>query len=91
MAQLHTINDPSDDETGGRGHDTVLKHDFRYEYHYASRLNTDEVRVFSSFDSDATKVVPHGAFWDDDTAEDAPTRRSIEVRSFVFFDEIGQN
>jgi hypothetical protein len=91
MARLYTINDPSDSETGGKGHDTVLKHDPRYEYYYASRLDVDEVLLFSSFDSDATKVVPHGAFWDNATADDAPARRSIEVRSFVFFDEVESN
>ncbi|RAH80553.1 hypothetical protein BO86DRAFT_433311 [Aspergillus japonicus CBS 114.51] len=88
MERLYTINDPSEAETGGKDHDTVLKFDPRYEYYFASDLDVDEALVFSSFDTDVTKVVPHGAFWDNDTPEDAPTRRSIEARSFVFWDPI---
>lgn len=57
-----------------------------YKYHYVSKLDLDEALVFSSFDSDVTKVSPHGAFWDDASPSNAPTRRSIEVRCWVFFD-----
>lgn len=62
--------------------------DFRYsyKYHYASALDVNETLVFSSFDSDITKVIPHGAFWDESSQEDAPTRRSIEVRCWVVFE-----
>lgn len=59
---------------------------YSYKYHYASALDVNEALVFSSFDSDITKVIPHGAFWDESSLEDAPIRRSIEVRCWVVFE-----
>ncbi|KAH7325057.1 hypothetical protein B0I35DRAFT_476254 [Stachybotrys elegans] len=87
METVLPINDPRVAIRGHKAQDCVLKHDPGYEYHYASDMTRDEVLVFSSGDSDPAKVVPHGAFWDDMTAEDAPTRRSLEVRSWVFFED----
>ncbi|CAJ2505196.1 Uu.00g125900.m01.CDS01 [Anthostomella pinea] len=86
MARVFPENDPRIAIRGEKTHDSVLKHDPGYKYHYASNLDVDEALVFSSFDSDMSKVIPHGAFWDNSSSEDAPTRRSIEVRSWVFFD-----
>lgn len=87
MANVLPINDPRVAIRGAKSQDSVLKDDPAYKYHYASAMTRDEVFVFSSGDSDPSRVVPHGAFWDDSTADDAPMRRSIEVRSWVFFED----
>ncbi|KAI1811776.1 hypothetical protein GGS20DRAFT_74700 [Poronia punctata] len=86
MARVFPENDPRVAIRGEKSHDSVLKHNPNYKYHYASRLDLDEALVFSSFDTDITKVIPHGAFWDDSSADDAPIRRSIEVRCWVVFE-----
>ncbi|KAK6836888.1 hypothetical protein PG987_007383 [Apiospora arundinis] len=70
---------------GGKSYDCVTKHDERYDYYYVSSLRPEECLVFCSFDSDPKYVIPHSAFWDKSIPEDAPDRRSIEVRSLVFF------
>ncbi|KAI1081993.1 hypothetical protein F5B20DRAFT_578767 [Whalleya microplaca] len=86
LARVFPTNDPRIAIRGEKKHDSVLKYDPGYKYHYASDLDVDEALVFSSFDSDVDKVSPHGAFWDFASPDDAPTRRSIEVRCWVFFD-----
>ena len=57
----------------------------RWFFKYAQR--PDEVLVFKIFDSDTrvARRAPHSAFLDPE-AEDRPSRRSVEVRSFVFYD-----
>jgi hypothetical protein len=87
MVHIYTINDPAVQERGEKPHETVLKNDPRYVYHYASNLTIDEVLVFASFHTDPKMVVPHGAFWDNSSLEDAPARQSIEARCWVFWDE----
>lgn len=86
MGHLHTINNPAADERGAKTYENILKHDPRYKYHYASNMTSDEVLLFSAFHSDPRLGIPHGAFWDDNTAKDAPGRASIEVRTWAFFD-----
>ena len=87
LAKIYPTNDPRESIRGKKTHDSVLKHDDGYRYYYASNMAVDEALVFSSFDPVTSKVVPHGAFWDDSTPDDAPARRSIEVRTWAFFDE----
>lgn len=87
MATVTPINDPRVAIRGQKAQDSVLKYAAEYSYYYVSDMKKEEVLVFSSGDSDAARVVPHGAFWDDNTADDAPTRRSLEVRAWVFFDD----
>lgn len=86
MAKVYPENDPRVAIRGEKTHDSVLKYDPNYKYHYASALDVNEALVFSSFDSDISKVIPHGAFWDDSSPDTAPTRRSIEVRCWVVFE-----
>ncbi|KAI9154931.1 Oxidoreductase R1 [Paramyrothecium foliicola] len=81
------INDPRIPARGPKSRDALLKHDPGYMYRYASDMSPDEVLVFSSGDTNAKMVTPHGAFWDDTTADDAAPRHSIEVRCWVFFEE----
>lgn len=85
MVHVLTLNDPSD--RGEKSHETILKNDPSYSFHYTSNLTIGEVLVFASFHSDPKMVVPHGAFWDNNSPENAPTRRSIEARCWVFWDE----
>ncbi len=87
LAKIFPTNDPRVAIRGKKPHDSVLKHDPGYGYYYASDMKADEALVFSSFDSVTSKVVPHGAFWDNSTQDDAPARRSIEVRTWAFFNE----
>ncbi|KAK4460648.1 hypothetical protein QBC42DRAFT_229060 [Cladorrhinum samala] len=86
MAVVEPRNDPRVALRGPKSQDSVLKCDEAYSYYYASDMTRDEVFVFSSGDSDVSKVVPHGAFWDYNSTDNAPTRCSIEVRAWVFFD-----
>ncbi|KAI1344676.1 hypothetical protein F5Y15DRAFT_421837 [Xylariaceae sp. FL0016] len=88
FGRLFRVNDPNGYQIGDVNYDCVLKPDPRLTFHYASDIQTDEAYVFSSFDSDVSKVAPHGAFWDQNTPGDAPPRASIEVRSWVFLDPI---
>ncbi|KAI2629621.1 hypothetical protein GGR54DRAFT_271281 [Hypoxylon sp. NC1633] len=85
IGRVYNYNDPRQQFRGAIPYDTVAKGDPRYVYHYASNMTPDEVWVFSSFDSDPKMVQPHGAFWDRNTPVDAPPRRSIEMRSLVFW------
>ncbi|OCK74974.1 hypothetical protein K432DRAFT_397657 [Lepidopterella palustris CBS 459.81] len=83
--RIYSRNDPRVADRGEKVYDCVAKLDSRYDYHYVSNLAPEECLVFCSFDSDPKLAVPHSAFWDHNTPEDAPIRRSIEVRSLVFF------
>ena len=74
-----------------RTHDVILAQDPNFKYRYASKLQVDEALVFSSFDSQPAKVVPHGAFWDNATLDEAPARFSIECRTWCFFDPIEED
>ena len=87
MVNVLTLNIQAVQDRGEKRHETILKNDPTYAYHYASNLTIDEVFVFASFHTDPKKVVPHGAFWDNNSLEDAPTRRSVEARCWVFWDE----
>ena len=69
----------------------VLKPDKDYVFWYGSNIAVNEALVFRDYDSrrDKVRATPHGAFRDDNTPIDAPPRRSIDVRSFVFFGRKG--
>ncbi|KAI2640639.1 hypothetical protein GGS26DRAFT_539116 [Hypomontagnella submonticulosa] len=84
--RIFNINDPRMEKRGAIQYDVLAKEDPRYVYHYASNMSPEEVWVFSSFDSDPRMALPHGAFWDENTPAGAPPRRSIEVRSLVFWE-----
>lgn len=88
MARVLCLNDPDAWFKGQKPHDTVLKSDPRYRFFYVSDMEPEECWVFSSFDSDAGRVCPHGAFWDNSSSEDAPSRLSFECRLWAFWDEI---
>ncbi|RYP56711.1 hypothetical protein DL771_011650 [Monosporascus sp. 5C6A] len=87
MRRVYSRNDPMVGIKGFKGHETSAIHDHRYLYYYASDQTPNEVLVFNSFDTDVKKVVPHAGLIDDNTREDAPDRRSVEVRCWVFYDD----
>ena len=87
MARIHFFNDKRVGTRGAKNHETILKFDPRYRYHYASEMSSDEAWLFYAFHSKPELGIPHSAFWDNSTAPDAPTRWSIEVRVWVFFDK----
>ncbi|KAI3325491.1 hypothetical protein HD806DRAFT_521074 [Xylariaceae sp. AK1471] len=72
-----------------KSHDNFIKEDDGYIFRYAKNLSPSEVIVFKDYDSRQDKIrgTPHGGFQDDNTPEDAPARKSIEVRVFAFFDD----
>lgn len=88
LAKIYSSNDPRVHQRGVKAHDVVLRDHPAYKYRYASRLEVDEVFVFSSFDSDESKVCPHGGFWDNSTDDAAPARTSIECRTWCFWDPV---
>lgn len=91
MARVISRNDPDAWFKGQKPHDTVLKNHENLRYHYCSDQKPEEAWVFSAFDSRDSTVVPHGAFWDDNSANDASPRLSFELRTWCFFDEIEES
>ena len=57
-------------------------------WYYAKGINTDEAYVFVCYDSrtDRARFTPHTGFVDPTTREDAPPRRSVESRAYVFWE-----
>ncbi|MAD82636.1 MAG: hypothetical protein CL912_06715 [Deltaproteobacteria bacterium] len=88
MGRVHFSNDQK--RVGARGtksHETVLKFDPGYVYHYAGEMAPNEAWLFYAFHSEPKFAIPHSAFWDQSTEVDARTRWSIEVRIWVFFED----
>lgn len=58
-----------------------------HRWYYFPRMNEDEVLFFKGYDSrlDVTRFTPHSAFDDPTAPADAPPRKSIEIRSLVFY------
>ncbi|KAK6841112.1 hypothetical protein PG987_001972 [Apiospora arundinis] len=86
VERIYRLNDPA----YYKSHDNFLLHDPNYRFRYVSNLAPEEALLFRDFDSrsrpgETFYGTPHGAFQSDATPEDAPARRSIEVRSFAFF------
>jgi hypothetical protein len=86
MIKLHSSNDGRIATRGAKNHETILTFDARYRYMYAPDMSPDEAWLFYAFHSNPALAIPHSAFWDDSSAPDAPTRWSIEVRVWVFFE-----
>ena len=74
-----------------RGQTCIGMHNPEHRWYFFPEQRRDEVIVFKNFDSAAgiagiAGVVPHTAFDDPATPQDAPLRESIELRAFAFFD-----
>lgn len=68
-----------------RGETYIGRHNPGLRWWWFPQQTRDEVIVFKNFDSATGQVVPHTAFDDPDAPADAPPRRSIELRAFVFY------
>lgn len=69
-----------------RGETYVARHSPAHRWHWFPGQTRAEVIVFKNFDSATGQVVPHTAFEDPEAPADAPPRRSLELRAFVFYD-----
>ncbi len=61
-----------------------------HRFYYFPDMQPDEAIVFKCYDSKTdgrARFSAHSAFEHPDTAEDAPPRESIEIRTLAFFDE----
>lgn len=58
-----------------------------HRWYYFPRMTEDELLLIKGYDSrpDVARFTPHSAFDDPATPADAPPRRSIEIRSLVFY------
>jgi hypothetical protein len=68
-----------------RGETTIGRHNPDHRWHWFPEQTRDEVIVFKNFDSATGQVVLHTAFDDPGAPADAPPRRSMELRAFVFY------
>lgn len=67
-----------------------LAHNPDHQWVYFPDMQPDEVLVFKVYDSDRqarARFTAHGAFEDPAAPADAPPRKSIEVRSLVFYSD----
>ncbi|KAI6778796.1 uncharacterized protein J7T54_007449 [Emericellopsis cladophorae] len=76
---------------GYTGETAAIQHNPEQEWYYLSGMTGDERILLECFDSESLKAgstiggrVPHSAFVDPRTREDAEGRESIEVRALVF-------
>ncbi|KAL9178891.1 hypothetical protein ACHAXT_011864 [Thalassiosira profunda] len=69
------------------GENYSLRHSDLHEWYYYSRQTKDEALIFKVYDkqADGPRFVFHTSFDDPMTPDDAPPRRSIEVRAIAFF------
>jgi hypothetical protein len=74
-----------------RGETYNLVYNPRQRWFYAPEMRADEVLLLKCFDSRddgaVARFAPHTAFRDPTAPSDAPPRESIELRTFVIFDE----
>ena len=59
-----------------------------YRWYYADKIDVDEAYMFVCYDSrlDRARFTPHAGFFDLNVGEDAPRRESVELRSYVFWE-----
>ena len=73
-----------------KSHFSALKYSPDFKFYYVNKLTTDEALLFVDFDSSKSSQLSglaHGAFQDHSTPDDAPLRRSIEVRVLVLWED----
>ena len=66
-----------------------IAHHPAHEWYWFPRMTRDEALVFKVYDSDTTRpsrFTAHSSFDDPGAPADAPSRESIETRTFAFFD-----
>lgn len=97
LSKLPEKDDPNrgyyDTVSKGDGFETTeVKYNPNHKWWYASNMTPEEALVFKIFDSkkSAKGRSGHTAFTDPRTKNDV-TRESMEIRSFVFYDEPADN
>merc|ERR1712192_165798 len=67
------------------GENYSLRHSDAHKWYYYPKMTKDEALLFKVFDNkeDGPRFVFHTAIDDPDTPDDAPPRRSIEVRAIA--------
>ncbi|KAF2753148.1 hypothetical protein EJ05DRAFT_495040 [Pseudovirgaria hyperparasitica] len=80
-----------------RGETYGIAPNSRHRFYYVKNMTPDSAMLIKCADSKGAGLpdgsdgiascCPHTAFVDPETPEDAPSRRSVEVRCLVFFDE----
>ena len=66
----------------------VLRHSPEHRWWYFPQMTPEQVVLLKTYDSETdgrARFLGHSAFDDPNTAPDAPTRESIEVRTIAFF------
>ncbi|HEY0964161.1 MAG TPA: CmcJ/NvfI family oxidoreductase [Pseudomonadales bacterium] len=65
-----------------------LSYNPNHRWYYVPKMRPDEVFAFKLYDSDPSRPqwTGHTAFNDPDTADDAPPRQSMEIRTVSFID-----
>lgn len=99
VCDARTVRAPDVVETEifGYGHSGYSWHDIgvsvfevassdEHEWFYFSEMSTEETLVFKTYDSDGVigRTCPHGAFTDSSASQEAPPRRSIELRVLCY-------
>jgi hypothetical protein len=92
VAEAGTVSDSDLIVTGliyptRKGETLQVRYNPEQKWFYKSNLTPEEVILIKCFDSKTdgrARRVPHTAFTDPTAAEDAPARKSIEVRALVF-------
>ena len=74
-----------------RGETYNVTYNPEHRWYYAPAMTADEVLLLKCFDSRddgaVARFTPHTAFLDPTTPKDAPPRESIELRTYLIFDE----
>ena len=73
-----------------KSHFSALKYSPHFKFYYVNQLTVDEALLFVDYDSTKSSQLSglaHGAFDDHRTPENAPLRRSIEVRVLVLWED----
>ncbi|KAL8676978.1 MAG: hypothetical protein Q9186_006553 [Xanthomendoza sp. 1 TL-2023] len=70
------------------GENYVMRHNPDHKWWYFPSMSTDQVILLKTFDSETdgrARWVGHSAFRDPTSADDAPFRESVEIRTIAFF------
>ena len=73
-----------------KSHFSALKYSPDFKFYYVDKLTTDEALLFVDYDSKKSSRLSglaHGAFQDHRSPDNAPLRRSIEVRVLVLWED----
>ena len=73
-----------------KSHFSAIKYSPDFKFYYVNKLTTDEALLFVDYDSSKSSQLSglaHGAFHDHRSPDNAPLRRSIEVRVLVLWED----